>query len=149
MVLDTSAIIAAIAMEPDAIRFRSAILGATSLAISAVTVLESKIVLQSRHGKAAVDAFDQMLEGAGIAIVPFDAPMAQRPRVNYKTPPASLQPDHDRIRRPLSVGNRYARKARPVRLPGRLATEVGFADRLAVDEPGEGRRAAERLQRQP
>lgn len=77
MVLDTSAIIAAIAMEPDAIRFRSAILGATSLAISAVTVLESKIVLQSRHGKAAVDAFDQMLEGAGIPIVPFDAPMAQ------------------------------------------------------------------------
>jgi ribonuclease VapC len=77
MVLDTSAIIAAIAMEPDAIRFRSAMLGATSLAISAVTVLESKIVLRSRHGEAAVDAFDQMLEGAGTVIVPFDAPMAQ------------------------------------------------------------------------
>jgi hypothetical protein len=30
--------------------------------------------LQSRHGKAAVDAFDQMLQGVGIAIVPFDAP---------------------------------------------------------------------------
>jgi uncharacterized protein with PIN domain len=38
MGLDTSAIIVAIAMEPDAIRFRNAILGATSLAIYAVTV---------------------------------------------------------------------------------------------------------------
>lgn len=77
MVLDTSAIVAAIAMEPDAVRFRAAMLGATSLAMSAAAVLESRIVLRSRHGDAAVDAFDQMLDGAGIAIVPFDAPMAQ------------------------------------------------------------------------
>ena len=77
MVLDTSAIVAAIAAEPDAARFRAVILGATSLAISAATVLESKIVLHSRHAQAAVDAFDQMLEDAGIEIVPFDAPMAQ------------------------------------------------------------------------
>lgn len=77
MVLHTSAIVAAIAAEPDAARFRAVILGATSLAISAATVLESKIVLQSRHGQAAADAFDQMLEDAGIEIVPFDAPMAQ------------------------------------------------------------------------
>lgn len=76
MVLDTSAIVAAIAAEPDAARFRTVMLGATSLAISAATVLESKIVLHSRHAQAAVDAFDQMLEDAGIEIVPFDAPMA-------------------------------------------------------------------------
>jgi ribonuclease VapC len=77
MVVDTSAIVAAIAMEPDAVRFRAAMLGATSLAMSSATVLESKIVLHSRHGAAAVDAFDQMLEAAAIAIVPFDAQMAQ------------------------------------------------------------------------
>jgi ribonuclease VapC len=52
-------------------------LGATSLAMSAVAVLESKIVLRSRHGEAAVEAFNQMLEGAGIEIVPFGAPMAE------------------------------------------------------------------------
>jgi ribonuclease VapC len=77
MVLDTSAIVAVIASEPDAIRYRSAMLGATSLAMSAVAVLESKIVLRSRHGEAAVDAFNQMLEGAGIEIVPFGAPTAE------------------------------------------------------------------------
>jgi ribonuclease VapC len=77
MVLDTSAIVAVIASEPDAIQYRSAMLGATSLAMSAVAVLESKIVLRSRHGEAAVEAFNQMLEGAGIEIVPFGAPMAE------------------------------------------------------------------------
>jgi len=77
MVLDTSAIIAAIAREPDVIRFENATVGATSLEMSAVSVLESKIILHSRHGKAAVEAFDEMLVEARIVIVPFDAEMAQ------------------------------------------------------------------------
>jgi ribonuclease VapC len=76
-VLDTSAIVAAIAKEPDAIRFQSAIFDATSIVMSAVAVLESRIVLQSRHGRSAVEAFDEMLGQAGIAILPFDVQMAQ------------------------------------------------------------------------
>ncbi len=43
MVVDTSA--AAIANEPDASRFQNAMLSAASLVMSAVTVLESRIVL--------------------------------------------------------------------------------------------------------
>jgi ribonuclease VapC len=77
MVLDTSAIVAAIAKEPDAARFQNAMLGATSLAISAVSVLENRIVLHARHGKEAVEAFDEMLEQAAVAIQPFDAQMAR------------------------------------------------------------------------
>ncbi len=77
MVLDTSAIVAVVATEPDAIQFRNAMLGARSVAMSAVAVLESKIVLRSRHGEAAVEAFDRMLDGAGVEIVPFGAAMAQ------------------------------------------------------------------------
>lgn len=50
MVLDTSAIVAAIAKEPDFIRFQNAMLHATSLEMSAVTVPESRIVLHSRYG---------------------------------------------------------------------------------------------------
>jgi ribonuclease VapC len=45
--------------------------------MSAVAVLESRIVLQSRYGRLAVEAFDEMLEQAGIVIVPFDGQMAQ------------------------------------------------------------------------
>jgi ribonuclease VapC len=77
MVLDTSAIVATIANEPDAILFQNAMLDATSLVISAVTVLECRIVLQSRHGAAAIEAFDEMLGHTGIVIAPFDAEMAQ------------------------------------------------------------------------
>ncbi len=60
MILDTSAIVATIANEPDAMRFQNAMLDATALVISAVTVLECRIVLQSRHGVAAIEAFDEM-----------------------------------------------------------------------------------------
>jgi ribonuclease VapC len=77
MVLDTSAIVAAIANEPDGARFQQAMLGSASLTISSVTVLETRIVLQSRHGDKAVREFDEMLENAGVGVVPFDAAMAE------------------------------------------------------------------------
>jgi len=77
MILDTSAIVAAIADEPDRARFQDAMLGAASLAISSVTVLETRVVLHSRYGEAAVEEFDAMLENAGIAIVPFDGELAR------------------------------------------------------------------------
>ena len=58
MVLGTFAIIATITNEPDGSRYRSAMLGAESLLISAVAVLETKIVLFARLGPEAVDLFD-------------------------------------------------------------------------------------------
>ncbi|HEU0155025.1 MAG TPA: type II toxin-antitoxin system VapC family toxin [Stellaceae bacterium] len=75
--MDTSAIVAAIANEADGTRFRQAMLGAASLIISSVTVLETRIVLQSRHGDEAVREFDEMLENSGIGVVPFEAEMAE------------------------------------------------------------------------
>jgi len=77
MILDTSALAAAITGEADSQRFQHAMLGAASLAISAMTVLETRIVLQSRHGAEVVQAFDEMLDQAGIVVVPFDAESAQ------------------------------------------------------------------------
>ena len=77
MVLDTSAIIAAIANEQDGMRYRAAMLGGDSLLISAVVVLETKIVLFARLGSEAVDLFDELVEKAGIVVVPFDDEMAR------------------------------------------------------------------------
>ncbi len=77
MVLDTSAIIAAIANEPDGSRFQTAMFNADSLLISALTVLETKIVLFARLGSEAVDLFDEMVDKAGIVIVSFDYEMAK------------------------------------------------------------------------
>ena len=72
MVLDTSAIIATINNEPDSSRYRAAMLGAESLLMSSIAVLETRIVLFARLGPDAADAFDQLLEQAGIVVVPFD-----------------------------------------------------------------------------
>ena len=77
MVLDTSAIIATITNETDGPRYRAAMLGADSLFISAVAVLETKVVLLARLGAEAVVLFDELLEGAGIVVVPFDDEMAK------------------------------------------------------------------------
>lgn len=72
MVLDTSAIFALIANEPEASHFQAAILAAETLAISAVTVLETSIVLHGRLGAEASHAFDQWLRDCGVVVVPFD-----------------------------------------------------------------------------
>jgi ribonuclease VapC len=77
MVLDTSAVIAAIANEPDSARYQTAMLGAEDLLISSVAVLEARIVLFARLGPNAVDLFNEVLEKAGIAVVPFDDEMAK------------------------------------------------------------------------
>lgn len=72
MILDTSAIVAAIGSEPDGLLYRKAMLDARDLAISAVTALETRIVLYVRHGEAAVGEFDEMLQNAGVLVMPFD-----------------------------------------------------------------------------
>jgi ribonuclease VapC len=77
MVLDTSAIVAAIANEQEGSRFRAAMFNAESLSISSVAVLETKIVLFARFGPEAVGLFDELLENAGIVVVPFDDEMAR------------------------------------------------------------------------
>jgi ribonuclease VapC len=77
MILDTSATVATVTNEPDQSRFRQAMLGAESLSISSVTVLETRIVLQSRQGAEAVSAFNDLLANAGIITVAFDAEIAE------------------------------------------------------------------------
>jgi ribonuclease VapC len=76
MILDSSAIIAAIADEPDSVQFQTAIDGAQSLAIAAITVLETRIVLHARRQPLLAQAFDVMLQRAGIEVVPLDADLA-------------------------------------------------------------------------
>ena len=77
MVLDTSAIIASITNELDSSRFRAAMLGADSLLISSVAVLETRIVLLARLGSDAVGLFEELLVNGGNVVVPFDGEMAK------------------------------------------------------------------------
>ena len=62
MIIDTSAILAILLREPDAERFSSVIAAASSRRISAATLLEATIVLESRFGPAAGHELDGFLE---------------------------------------------------------------------------------------
>jgi ribonuclease VapC len=72
MVIDSSAMIAAIAGEPEAAQFRQLICDTEGACMSAVNVLESRVVLQRRFGVPMVTEFDLLLREAEIAVDPFD-----------------------------------------------------------------------------
>ncbi len=73
MVIDSSAIVAAITGEPEAESFRR-VIGETEGAImSALNVLESRVVLYRRFGSAMLAEFDLLLSEAGIEVAAFDA----------------------------------------------------------------------------
>lgn len=77
MVIDTSAIFAAIAGEADSSVYRDAITSAPLRLISAATLLETQIVLVARSGSHSIPILHDLIGRAGIAVVPFDEPMAE------------------------------------------------------------------------
>lgn len=72
MVIDTSAIFAAIANEPDCAIYRNAIKAAPVRLMAAITLLETRIVLFPRLGSGAIATFDELIVRAGIVVESFD-----------------------------------------------------------------------------
>ena len=80
MIVDTSAVLAILFREPDAERFARAITSAPSRRMSAATLLETSIVLESRSGPASGYELDAFLEQAGIELEPVTPEQAQAAR---------------------------------------------------------------------
>jgi ribonuclease VapC len=73
IVVDSSAIIAILRLEPEADAFLLAIVNADGIEMSTMSALEVSLVLAGANGEATVWApFDELLERAGIVVVPFD-----------------------------------------------------------------------------
>lgn len=72
MTIDTSAVVAIIKDEPEKSQFVSLIEGATRRIMSAVSVLEATMVLESQKGNDASYDLDRFLRHTSIEIVPFD-----------------------------------------------------------------------------
>ena len=72
-VLDTSALVAVLAREPQAPALMDRIAAEDDLLISAGTLLEVLVVLQARHGEEGVRDLRLLLHAAGARVVPFDA----------------------------------------------------------------------------
>ena len=72
MVIDSSALVAILLDEPERKEIETAIEADQSRFVSAVTKLESSIVLLSRRGRPMVEEFDLLLARLRATIVPFD-----------------------------------------------------------------------------
>ena len=80
MVIDTSAIVAIALNEPDAAKLEVRIADDPVRLISAATVLEATVVLETRLGDAGGREFDLWLLKIGAEIVPVDAEQADAAR---------------------------------------------------------------------
>ncbi len=80
MIVDTSAVLAILFHESDAEHFARAITTASPRRMSAATLLEVTIVLESRSGAAAGHELDAFLQESAIQLEPVTTDQAQAAR---------------------------------------------------------------------
>lgn len=84
MILDTSAVVAILAGEPDAAHYAQLIEQNPTPRIGAATLLEASIVLTRWFGEAADAALDAFVRESGAEIVPFDLPQLRAAQDAYR-----------------------------------------------------------------
>lgn len=84
MVLDTSALLAILGDEPEAPAFEAAFERDPVRLLSAASLLEAAIVVESRWGPAGGRELDLMLHRAGLEVVPVDAEQVEVARQAYR-----------------------------------------------------------------
>jgi ribonuclease VapC len=84
MVIDTSALVAILAGEAERHAFNELIEAAPVRLISAATVLEASLVIESRKGEHGGRELDLFLHRAQFQIVPVDADQVELARAAYR-----------------------------------------------------------------
>ena len=84
MVIDTSALMAVLLQEPNAAQVAAAIEANSSRLLSAATLLEASIVIESRKGEAGGRELDLLLYRAGFEVVPVDQDQAEIARAAWR-----------------------------------------------------------------
>lgn len=84
MVIDTSAVIAMLAAEPEDGAMASMISLAVGRQMSAATYLESAIVVEARYGVPGGQKLDQLIEAAEVRIEPVTVEQATVARIAYR-----------------------------------------------------------------
>jgi ribonuclease VapC len=83
MVVDTSAMMAVLQLEPEAEAFALAIERSSVRLVSAVSVLEAGILAESRKGADGARELDAFLRDADFRVAPFDGEQAEIARSAY------------------------------------------------------------------
>ncbi len=84
MVIDTSALVAILSLEPEAARLAQAIEADPTRLISASTLLEAGIVIEARLGAAGGKELDLLVAKAGVVIEPLTADQAGTAREAWR-----------------------------------------------------------------
>ena len=84
MVIDTSALVAILFGEPEALSFARAVADEPRKLISAFNVLETGIVVEARKGEAGGREFDLLMHRAQIEIVGMNADQAEIARTAWR-----------------------------------------------------------------
>lgn len=84
MVIDSSALFAILAMEPEAARLALAIETDTTRLISAATLVEAGIVMEARLGAAGGTQLDLLIAKAGVVVEPVTADQASMAREAWR-----------------------------------------------------------------
>jgi ribonuclease VapC len=84
MVIDTSALVAVLLQERDADRVAQAIDAGSPRLLSAASLLEASIVIESRKGEAGGRELDLLMYRAGIEVVAVDQNQAETARATWR-----------------------------------------------------------------
>ena len=84
MVIDTSALIAILFGEPEAVPFVRAIADESRILISAFNMLEAGIIVESRKGEVGGRELDMLLHRARIEIVPMNTDQVELARTAWR-----------------------------------------------------------------
>ncbi len=83
MVIDTSALVAILEQEEDAEAFSDAIAAAGTCLVSAATVVETGMVIFSRHGELGARRVDELLRDSQVEIIPVTEAHARLARESF------------------------------------------------------------------
>jgi len=84
MVIDTSAVLALLLDEPEAESFRAAIEDDDTRLLSAATLLEIAMVIETKKGEAGGRELDVLLHRADVVVVPVDEDHVSEARRAYR-----------------------------------------------------------------
>ncbi len=84
MVIDTSALIAILESEPQAAIITEAIAQDPVRLLSAISLVETSIVIENRRGNAGKQELDRLLQKAAIEIMEVTAEQAEVARIAYR-----------------------------------------------------------------
>lgn len=84
MVIDTSALIALLSMEAEAARLATALESDPNRLISAASIVEAGLVVESRYGAAGGRELDLLIAKSGLSIEPVTAEQAEIAREAWR-----------------------------------------------------------------